>query len=207
MQEGHPLTFTIYPNKGKSFKNPIYEKEMFAILHVLKQWHSYLIGRNFKVKYDHDSLKYFWEQRPSLEEQQKWVTRILGYDLETIYKNGKQNVVIDALSRKDEDVEALLYAISIIQPDWIAEAMDEWKNDEKISTFIQKLQQDPSASNTFMWKDDFLWYKDCLYLCKSFQLKQKVLLEFQSSPIGGHSCFLKTYHMVKKYFFLGWSKN
>ena len=44
----------------------------------------------------------------------------------------KQNVVADALFRKDEDVEALLYAISIIQVDWIAESMDEWKNEEEI---------------------------------------------------------------------------
>jgi hypothetical protein len=56
------------------------------------------------------------EQRLSLEEQQKWVTKILGYDFEIVYKKGKQNVVADALSRKDEDVEAFLCAISIIQP-------------------------------------------------------------------------------------------
>ena len=65
---------------------------------------------------------------------------MLGYDFEIIYKKENQNVVVDALSRKNEDVEALLYAILIIQPDWIAEAMDKWKNDEKIWTFIQKLQ-------------------------------------------------------------------
>ena len=74
---------------------------------------------------------------------------MLGYDFEIIYKKGKQNVVVYELSRKDENVEALLYAISIIQPDWIAKVMEESKNDEKIWTFIQKMQQDPSASNTF----------------------------------------------------------
>jgi hypothetical protein len=104
---------------------------MMAILHALKKWHPYLIGRHFKVKTDHDSLKYFLEQRLSSEEQQKWVTKILGYDFEIVYKKGKQNVVADALSRKDEYVEAFLCAISIIQPDWIIEARDEWKNDEK----------------------------------------------------------------------------
>jgi hypothetical protein len=52
---------------------------MMAILHELKKWRIYLIGRHFKVKTDHDSLKYFLEQRLSLEEQQKWVTKILGY--------------------------------------------------------------------------------------------------------------------------------
>jgi hypothetical protein len=111
------------------------------------------------------------EQRLSSEEQQKWVTKMLGYDFEIIYKKGKQNVVTDALSRKDEDIEAFLSAFSIIQPDWITEARDEWKNDEEVWTLIQRLQQDSSAYDTFTWKNDSLWYKDRLYLCKNSQLK------------------------------------
>jgi transposase InsO family protein len=201
MQEGRPLAFESRPLKGRDLHKPIYEKEMMAILHALKKWRPYLIGRHFKVKTDHDSLKYFLEQRLSSEEQQKWVTKILGYDFEIVYKKGKQNVVADALSRKDEDVEAFLYAISIIQPDWIIEARDEWKNDEKVWTLIERLQQDSGASDTFTWKNDSLWYKDRLYLCKNSQLKQKVLLELHTSPVGGHSGFLKTYHRVKKDFF------
>ena len=61
---------------------------------------------------------------------------MLGYDFEIIYKKGKQNVVADALSRKDEDVEALLCANSTIQPNWIKEARDEWKNDEEVLALI-----------------------------------------------------------------------
>ena len=40
---------------------------------------------------------------------------MLGYDFVIIYKKVKQNMVEDALSRKDEDVEELLSAIFIIQ--------------------------------------------------------------------------------------------
>ena len=68
-------------------------------------------------------------------------------------------------------------------------------------TLIQQLQKDPSVSYTFVWKNDSLWYKDHLYICKESQLKQKVLLELHTSPIGGHSGFLKTYHGVKKDLF------
>jgi len=75
------------------------------------------MGRHFKVKIDHDSLKSFLEQILSSGKQQKWVTKMLGYDIEIIYKKGKKNVVANALSRKDEDVEGLLCAISIIQLD------------------------------------------------------------------------------------------
>ena len=107
----------------------------------------------------------------------------------------------DALSRKDEYVESLLYAILILQPKWITELRDEWKNDKEVCPLIHKLEQDPSAFDTFSWKNDSLWYKDSLYLCKNSQLKQKVLLELHTSPLGGHSGFLKTYHRVKKEFF------
>jgi hypothetical protein len=53
----------------------------------------------------------------------------LVYNFEIVYKKGKQNFVADALSRRDEYVEAFLYVILIIQPDWIIEARDEWKNE------------------------------------------------------------------------------
>ena len=125
MQDERPIAFGSRSIEGKFLHKAIYEKEMLAILHALKKWQPYLMGRHFKVKMDHDNLKYFLEQRLSSEEQQKWVTKMLGYDFEIIYKKGKQNVVADALSRKDEDVEALLCAISIIQPDWINEAREE----------------------------------------------------------------------------------
>ena len=89
----------------------------------------------------------------------------------------------DALSRKSKDVEALLCALSIIKPDWIVEAREEWKNDLSVWMLIQK---DSSVCDTFVWKNDSLWYKDCLYICKNFQLKPKVLLELHTSLIGGH---------------------
>ena len=92
---------------------------------------------------DHDSLKYFLEQRLSLEEQKKWVTNLLGYDFEIIYKKEKKNVVAYARSRKDKDVEALFCAISIIQPDWINEVGDEWKKDIKVWPLFQNLQKIP----------------------------------------------------------------
>ena len=57
---------------------------------------------------------------------------MLGYDFEIVYKKGKKNFVADALSRKDENVEALFCAISIIQLDWINEARDEWKKDKEV---------------------------------------------------------------------------
>ena len=110
--------------------------------------------------------------------------------------------MVDALSRKDEDVESLLYVISILQPEWIIEARDEWKNDEEVWTLIHKLQQDPNASDTFSWKNDSRWYKDCFYLCKNSQLKPKVGIAHLSSrrALG----IFKNLPQGQEGFFLGW---
>ena len=59
MQEGKILTFESQLIKGNHLHKSIYEKKMLAIIHALKQWHPYLIGRHFKVKIYQDSLKYF----------------------------------------------------------------------------------------------------------------------------------------------------
>jgi len=141
IQEEKLIAFESCPIKGKYLHKAIYEKEMLEILHALKKWKPYLTGRHFKVKTNHDSLKYFLEQRLSSEEQQKWVTKMLGYDFEIICRKWKQNVVADALSRKDEDVEALFCAIYIIQLDWINKEKDEYNNDKEVWALIQKLQK------------------------------------------------------------------
>jgi hypothetical protein len=116
MQEGRPLAFTSKQLSEKNLGKPIYEKEMLAILHAVELWHPYLLGKRFQIKTDHQSLKYFLEQRISSQEQQKWVTKLFGYDYEIIYKKGKENVVADALSRKYED-EGSLFSLSFIVPD------------------------------------------------------------------------------------------
>ena len=84
MQERRPIAFESHPIKGKYLQKPIYEKYMLATLHALKQWQQYLMGMHLKLKAYHDSLKHFLEQIISSEEQQKWVTKMLGYEFEII---------------------------------------------------------------------------------------------------------------------------
>jgi hypothetical protein len=90
MQAGRPLAFTIKQLSEKNLGKPIYEKEMLTILHAVELWRPYLLGQRFQIKTDHQSLKYFLEQCISSQEQQKWVTKLFGYDYEIIYKKSKR---------------------------------------------------------------------------------------------------------------------
>jgi hypothetical protein len=118
MQEGRPLAFTNKKLSEINLGKSIYEKEMLAILHVVDLWRPYLLGQCFQIKTDHQSLRYFPKQCISSLEQQKWATKLFGYDYEIIYKKGKDNVVADALSKKYED-EGSLFSLSFIVPDWL----------------------------------------------------------------------------------------
>jgi hypothetical protein len=73
----------------------------------------------------------------------------------------------------------------------------EWLQDPKISSLIQKLQQDPQAAPGYSWHNEEFLYKGHLYLRKQSTLKSKVLSEFHASPTTGHSGFTKTYEWVK----------
>ena len=62
----------------------------------------------------------------------------------------------NALSRKDEEDEALLCALSILQENWVVEGKEGWKNDVATSNLIQQIKSDPSSSDKFCLKGDIL---------------------------------------------------
>jgi hypothetical protein len=165
---------------------------MLVILHAIELWHPYLLGKCFQIKTNHKSLKYFLEQRISSQEQQKWVTKLFGYDYEIIYKKGKDNVVADALSRKYED-EGSIFSLSFIVPDWFQAVCQEWLQDPKSSHLIQKLQNKAPSPLGYSWLQDELRYKGFLYLSKQSNIKSMVLPELHATPTAGHSGFTKTY--------------
>ena len=79
-----------------------------VILHAVQKWKPYLLGNDFYIKTDHQSLKYFLEKWVSSPTQQKWVSKLMGYDNEITYKKGKENLVVDALSHTFDDHISLL---------------------------------------------------------------------------------------------------
>ena len=83
------------------------------------------MGARFKVKTDHNSLKYFLEQKELNERQQKWVSKIQAYDFEIEYVKGKSNVVADALSRRPATL-----SLMSISSDWRSHLLVEYSEDK-----------------------------------------------------------------------------
>ena len=75
---------------------------MLAIMHALEKFRQYLVCGRFNIKIDHNSLRFFMNQKDLNDRQQKWVSKIQAYNFDIEYVKGTHNVVADALSRKGQ---------------------------------------------------------------------------------------------------------
>ena len=112
--------------------------------------------------------------------------------MEIILKKGKENVVVDALSRTYEDITS--YSISVAILEWLNEKWSEYAKDPKTSTIINNPNQDPK----FDWKKDILWYKGRIYLNSNSKFMVKEMKESHDSPSTWHIGFFKSYYNARR---------
>ncbi|KAF5480102.1 hypothetical protein F2P56_000872 [Juglans regia] len=140
MQSGKPIAFFNKALKGRAVSMSTYEKEFFALVSVVQKWRHYLLGQAFVVKTDHQSLKFLLEQRVGTTMQQKWISKVLGYDFVVEFKKGRENVVADALSRQREEITATLAVISLPSWDWVEEIKTLYSGDPIVQGLWRKHQ-------------------------------------------------------------------
>ncbi|CAF0952553.1 unnamed protein product [Brachionus calyciflorus] len=82
------------------------EKELLAVVMSIEYFHQYLYGKFFTVNTDHLPLTWIKKKKDTHPRLERWLLRLSLYNLEIIYKPGKENVVADMLSRlPDENLE------------------------------------------------------------------------------------------------------
>lgn len=128
MQAHRPLAFISKAFPPRNMGLSAYEKELWALIHAVQKWRTYLFGNHFIIKTDHQSLKYLLEQKVITMLQQKWLSKLVGLNYTISYKKGIENKVADALSRRGLS-EAELIAISLAKPGWLVEIQASWTND------------------------------------------------------------------------------
>ena len=62
MQKDSPIAFFSTSLKGRNIFLSAYGKELLALALAVQHWRPYLLGRRFKVRTDHKSLKFLLEQ-------------------------------------------------------------------------------------------------------------------------------------------------
>ena len=94
---------------------PTHDLELASIVHALKMWRHYLMGRKFELRTYNCGLKYLFDQPTVNVRKAKWLEFLCDFDFQIKHIKGKENKVADALSRKVQEMHVA--SLSTCQPD------------------------------------------------------------------------------------------
>jgi len=134
------------------------------------------------VKTDHNNLKYFLEQKDLNECHQKCVMKVHAFDFDIEYVKG--NIVANALSRRPATC-----SLMEISADWKSHLLVEYSNNK----FACEVMDGKIQDDRYKVIDDFIFYKDIVYLVQYLGPKKKIITIVHDSPLAGHQGFFKIY--------------
>lgn len=191
MQGGKPICYMSQTLSDRAQQKSVYERELMAIVIAIQKWRPYLLGRHFKIHTDKKSLKFITEQRIMGGEQQRWLSKLLGFDFEVKYKPGKENSAADSLSRQ------MQYAhITTIQCEACEGLEEEIRKDDKLRSIVQTLILDPASQKGFQLKGGRLYHEGRVVIPRNSPRISWILNEFHDTAVGGHSGYLRTYKRI-----------
>jgi uncharacterized protein with von Willebrand factor type A (vWA) domain len=218
-----PVAFYSHKMNKAERNYPVHEQELLAIILALKEWRCYLHGASHAVQIitDHQSLKYLNSQPHLSSRQARWVEYLQQFDIVISYREGKENVVADALSRRGDykkDAEAeeekekrefgssvprLKYRIAAItaiedgDPVLLAELSEATKEDISLRDIVTNPQQHGYS----MTEEGILKNQQGLIVIPNRRsLRMKIMKEFHDVPVSGHRGVEKTLSKVGKLF-------
>jgi len=65
--------------------------ELVVIVHVMKMWRNYLMGRRFELRIDHNGLKHLFGQPTLNGRKTRWLEFLSEYDFGIKHIKGKEN--------------------------------------------------------------------------------------------------------------------
>ena len=178
-------------------KASAYVRELSAVVESVKKW---LLGTHFIIRTDHRSLKEILTQVIQTPEQQKYLSKLMGYDYTITYKPGCDNAVADALSRQGDDYNCYF---GISAPSFTF--LDDLKKEYLTLPAYQKLLSDMNKGQQLKWplqfKNGFTYYGSRLFLVYQSHMISFLLQEFHCAPSSGHFGVLKTFKRLANNFF------
>jgi hypothetical protein len=185
-----------------------HDLELESIVHALKKWRHYLMGKIFELRAYHNGLKYLFDQ-PTLNVRQiKWLEFLREYDFDIKHIKGKENKVVDALSRRVHELNVV--TIIMYQTDIKGRNFEDEKVNVQYMELVKKLQQGQMQQKVEDYKlgnDEILLYRNIIYVPNSNELRSTILKEMHNVPYVGHPGYQKIFATVKiQYYWVGMKK-
>ena len=201
-QEGHVIAYESRKLKIHEMNYTTYDLELVVVIHALKMWRHYLIGRRFALMSDNISLKYLFDQQNLNARQARWLAFLSDYDFEIKHIKGKENKVVDALSRNvNMNVLATVSSYKTDLKDNIQENMSFDKTYQNMKDKILENESETEMSEYGFNEKELITYKNRLYVPNVPEIKLLILNEMHQSPYSGYPGYQKIITMLRKYFF------
>jgi hypothetical protein len=139
MQENYVVAYESRNLKEHKKNYATRDLELAAIIHVLKMWRHYLLGRIFLLISDNIILKYLFDQKNMNARQSRWLYFLSEYDFQIKHIKGKENKVVDALSRHANVV--YMTASSIYETDLEEKIRTTVEKDDKYKVLKRKIME------------------------------------------------------------------
>ncbi|MFI5419433.1 MAG: RNase H-like domain-containing protein [Nitrososphaerales archaeon] len=222
-KEWHPIAYCSRVLKKHEQKYTTTQRECLAIVYALRQFRTYFYGRRAKVVTDHAALKYLTNLKDPYNQLARWALEIASYQVDIVYRPGKEIVHADCLSRNPVRAFRLLtdttHKNKLVKNDEFLSlnrySLENFRNEQlddpklrKIITKMGKKAADPVTGN--IYQDNYAIVNDILYhydsnavqnpwrLVIPSQARQKVFQLMHDSPEGGHFGIYKTYKEIHR---------
>ncbi|KAL3538223.1 hypothetical protein ACH5RR_001589 [Cinchona calisaya] len=131
--------------------------------------------------------------------QQKWLTKMLGLNYEIQYKYGMENVVADALSRREASEEQCA-AITQVVPNWVTKVVSSCEEDGLAIQKRNELLLNSESNSKWSYQDAVLRHQKRLYIGNRGGIRTKLIDTLHSSQLRGHSGIQPRYMRGKQLF-------
>ncbi|CAN6566578.1 unnamed protein product [Malus baccata var. baccata] len=196
MQEGHPIAYESRKLNNAEKRYTTHEKEMTAIIHCLRVWRHYLLGTPFIIKTDNVATSYFQTQQKLTPKQARWQEFLAEFDYKLEYKQGKENVVADALSRRVE----LMAMVLKPQSHLLGRVREGLSHDVQAKNIVEFVKD--GKTRRFWLEDGLLYTKGKrIYIPKWGSLRKEILKECHDSMWAGHPGTHRTLALVSDAYY------
>ncbi|MCO5548837.1 hypothetical protein L7F22_002299 [Adiantum nelumboides] len=142
MQDGRVVAYESRILQGPEKTMQVYEKGLQAMIHVLLSWKHYLLGVDFVVEMDHQTLWYFVTYAKLSEKHMRWANIFSMFYFQIVHMEGKKNVVADSLSRKPH-----ISVVSIPYHHQLDDMREQYANDKDFAWIFEQLMDGQCHGN------------------------------------------------------------
>ncbi|PHJ18930.1 retrotransposon protein [Cystoisospora suis] len=110
LEQGQPIAFESKKLGVQEQFIPAYESELLAIVYASMKWKQLIGTKKVRIETYHATLGRMLSQKNVTPRLGYWLDKLADFDIEVVYKPGKQNVVADALSRRPDFAGAIVHS-------------------------------------------------------------------------------------------------